>query len=283
MNFIKKRYYFSISMNFKDEEDYLEEWIEHHKRIGVEHFYLFDNASTDKSLSLIKKYKDSGIVTLHSSDKKPIKPVSYSYTLKSYADSSQWIAFIDSDEYFNPQIKYDIKEVLQDYEKYPALGVNWKLFGDSGYIQKPIGSTLKNFTKRQDQNKEKFNSCYHIKSIINPKKTLPHFINPHYFLYDPALSFPKIPAAVTENYETIDGKGYEDKSPNGIAFSPRVSYDKISLHHYWCRSKDEYFKKKCSKPRDDNNLDRNDSAIKEYEEYNNKANDIEDASILRHY
>ena len=37
----------AIAAIFRDEAPYLKEWIEFHRAVGVERFYLFDNLSTD--------------------------------------------------------------------------------------------------------------------------------------------------------------------------------------------------------------------------------------------
>ena len=41
------KYKVSICAIFKNEAKYLREWIEFHKIVGVEHFYLYNNFSTD--------------------------------------------------------------------------------------------------------------------------------------------------------------------------------------------------------------------------------------------
>ena len=42
-SFIKKKYYCSICAIFRDEGTYLKEWIEYHRIIGIDHFYLYNN------------------------------------------------------------------------------------------------------------------------------------------------------------------------------------------------------------------------------------------------
>lgn len=51
-----KKYYVSICGIFKDEAFYLKEWIEYHKKAGVDHIYLYNNNSTDNYLTIIKPY-----------------------------------------------------------------------------------------------------------------------------------------------------------------------------------------------------------------------------------
>ena len=43
----KTLYYSSICAIFKDEARFLREWLEYHRLIGIEHFYLYNNFSTD--------------------------------------------------------------------------------------------------------------------------------------------------------------------------------------------------------------------------------------------
>lgn len=269
-------------MNFKNEEPYLKEWLDFHLLVGVEHFYLFDNNSNDNYKNILEPYRKKGLVTLHTSDKNPIKPISYEFTLKNYVKESRWIGFIDCDEFVVPSKKEDLKEILQEFESYPGVCANWKMFGSNNLEKTPNGLVLQNYYMRQDENNKK-TAQYHVKSFINPIKTIPKYINPHYFIYDPFSSFPKIPAAVNENHKTIDGStSCELDIDDGcrLAFSQEVSYEKFSVHHYWCRSKEEFMNRKMQKPRDDNGLQRKD-AEKEFLEYNSISNVIEDKTAFR--
>ncbi|WP_369598480.1 glycosyltransferase family 2 protein, partial [uncultured Muribaculum sp.] len=42
------RHKVSLCLIFKDEEPYLKEWIDYHILIGVDHFYLYNNNSSDR-------------------------------------------------------------------------------------------------------------------------------------------------------------------------------------------------------------------------------------------
>ena len=58
------QYELSIGAIFQNEAPYLKEWIEFHKLVGVEHFYLFNNCSTDDYLAILQPYIESGEVDL---------------------------------------------------------------------------------------------------------------------------------------------------------------------------------------------------------------------------
>ena len=54
------RYKTAICLIFKDEAPFLQEWIEYHHLIGIEHFYLYNNNSTDNYEEVLKPYIDKG-------------------------------------------------------------------------------------------------------------------------------------------------------------------------------------------------------------------------------
>ena len=58
------RYRFSLVLIFKDEAPYLEEWIEFHLMLGVDHFYLYQNNSTDNYQEVLKPYIKDEKLTL---------------------------------------------------------------------------------------------------------------------------------------------------------------------------------------------------------------------------
>lgn len=43
------RFALAVCAIFKDEAAYLREWLDFHLLMGVEHFYLYDNGSSDQS------------------------------------------------------------------------------------------------------------------------------------------------------------------------------------------------------------------------------------------
>lgn len=130
------KYYFSICAIFKDESLSLKEWIEYHRLIGVDHFYLYNNNSTDNGVEILKPYIDEGLVTLI--DWKcppPSQCAAYNDFKTKFWTETQWVAFIDLDEYFVPKYDTNLKDWFRRYESYPSIVVYWKMFGSSGLIE----------------------------------------------------------------------------------------------------------------------------------------------------
>lgn len=134
--YVAKRYKASICAIFKDESLGLKEWIEYHKLIGIEHLYLYNNNSTDDSEKIIKPYVDEGYVTLVPWNFAPPQQcAAYQHFSDNFWNETNWVAFIDIDEYICPKQVLDIKDWLRKYEGYPCVTMFWKVFGSNGLIE----------------------------------------------------------------------------------------------------------------------------------------------------
>ena len=61
----KGKPYLSVCAMYQNEASYLQEWIEFHRLVGVERFFLYDNNSTDDHLDVLTPYIEEGTVVLH--------------------------------------------------------------------------------------------------------------------------------------------------------------------------------------------------------------------------
>ena len=147
-------YYLSVVACIKNEEPNLIEWLEFHKLVGVEHFYLYDNVSEDNTKELLQPYIDSGEVSYYFTDMDQCQFPSYYNALTAFRDFSKWMAFIDLDEFlFSP--KGDLCEELKKFEgAAPAIAVNEVFFGSSKHLTRPEGLVIDNYLLREkDLNK----------------------------------------------------------------------------------------------------------------------------------
>ena len=128
------KYKVSICLIFKDEAPFLKEWIEYHLLIGVDHFYLFNNNSTDNYKEILAPYQDKGIITLIEWPKLYSQSEAYKYCHKIASRETQWLGFIDIDEFVNLNVLFgnDIKLLLNKYNSYPGINLYWRIFGTSG-------------------------------------------------------------------------------------------------------------------------------------------------------
>ncbi|AWK07245.1 hypothetical protein HYN56_24655 [Flavobacterium crocinum] len=130
------KYTFSVCAIFKNEDLSLKEWIEYHLNIGVEHFYLYNNNSTDSFELILEPYVKNDIVTLIS------WPLAQEQQMPAYSDcfdrfknETKWLAYIDLDEFICPFYETDIKKWIGKFSNYPSVYIYWKMFGTSGIIE----------------------------------------------------------------------------------------------------------------------------------------------------
>ncbi len=232
--------YLSICSIFKNEENYIEEWIQYHIIAGVEHFYLYNNdhALNDTYKNIFIKYEK--YITVHNIPGPARQYDAYNHCNQQYGKENRWIAFIDIDEFLVP-CKQDIKNTLFTYEEYDAIGVNWLMFGSDNH-EKAIDnySVINRFTScctidsAEDYSKKvnHFNESSHVKSIVDPKKIL-GFNSPHFPITKNKLF-------CDENKNIINGENYLI----GFAGTKHISHNFIQLNHYFLKSKEEYLKRK---------------------------------------
>lgn len=133
--FSPKKYHISICGCFKNEARFFKEWIEYHLLMGVDHFYLYNNNSDDNYQEVLKDYIERGVVTLEEFPEIPAQPGVYQHWYDQYRHETDWVTFLDMDEFFVPMRHDNLKEWLKEHGKYPVLMVYWKMFGTSGIMR----------------------------------------------------------------------------------------------------------------------------------------------------
>jgi hypothetical protein len=260
------KHYLSIVACLKNEAPNIVEWLEFHKLVGAEHFYLYDNESTDNTKEVLQPYVDAGEVSLFYTDMDNCQFACYFNACHAFMDQSKWMAFIDLDEFlFSP--KGDLVEQLKKYENVPGIAVNQVFFGSNGHLTRPEGLVIENYTKKEKVPNK------HIKTIAQPMHTLGPAINPHSFLHMQGRS-------VTENFKPMELfiKG---------AFTEEHSSEVFRIHHYFCKSREEA-EVKLNRGRAD--VPKRDPMYRygtglddfSFDDYCAGANDVEDMAMLKY-
>ncbi len=207
--------YLSACAIYRDEAPYLAEWLEFHRLVGFERFYLYDNFSTDHHLDVLQPYIEEGLVVLHDWPRFPGQFEAYDHCIATYGERSRWIGFFDIDEFvFSPTYR-PVPDVLTEYEQWPGVCVNVPRFGTSGHQTKPDGLVTENYTVRLQAPASRT-----VKSIVDPA-AVDHCLNAHVFRYNRRV-------AVDENHYPVHGT--VSKSP---------SMERLRANHYYSKSEEE--------------------------------------------
>ncbi len=187
----------------KDEDYYIEEWLNYNKKIGFDHIYLYENDWTCKlDYPFLTKIKWPG---------KLQQMPAYNHAINTYGDDYDYIAFFDCDEFLVLKKHNNIHDFIKEYGG-KNIAINWQFYGSCGKLKRENNSLLKTFTKRN------IDAFYVIKTIIYTKldQWMP---NPH---------SPNIPTYDTNNSKIIGYFNYDGPS------------DIVVLNHYWAKSREDF-------------------------------------------
>ncbi len=195
--------------------------------------------SPDNLKEILQPYIERGLVTYTFYPGKCRQMEAYISAVNQYKFFCRYMAFIDGDEFIFPQgnknVVEVVDEILSDKPQAAALGINWRCFGSNFQETADYSrGVLERFTRRapndwlgEDYVPEKNNIAgnAHIKKIANPRR-IRFFVNPHF-------------AVLFENHFSINENG---KPISNYANYP-VTAEKIVVHHYMTKSREEYARK----------------------------------------
>lgn len=120
---------------FRNEAAWLKEWLEYHRLIGVDHFYLYNNLSSDEYLAVLLPYIRQGIIELFDYPKEKFdigdQVIIYNHALDKARGENNWLIIIDTDEFIVPMQDDSLKCYLARHDNASGLIVNWQVFGTS--------------------------------------------------------------------------------------------------------------------------------------------------------
>lgn len=218
----------------KDEAPYLDEWITFHRLMGVDHFYIYDNGSTDGTLDVLAKYQKQGIVTVipwrnFSQVLHPQKAAN-AHAIANFCSPYRWVAFFDVDEFLFSPTSDTLTAALSKIGDEMCVSIPWQNFGPNGHKTKPDGLVIENYTE-----KAAFppvpgqRSLLRYKTILDPSKVLAAGTHCFHFVdVGPMLR--------NERGQTLHRHQFED-----VKFA--VS-EHFQLNHYFTRSEQELDQKR---------------------------------------
>lgn len=133
----------------KDEKPYLLEWIAFHKCVGFDRILIYDNGSQDGSLDLLHALHASGdLVCVEWPDVPGSAPQIRAYNDALQQATTEWICFLDADEFLNLKTHQTVRDFLQLFPpEVSAVAVNWRIFGSSGHARFAPGLVVERFTR----------------------------------------------------------------------------------------------------------------------------------------
>ena len=222
----------------KDEGHYIKEWLDYHLLAGVDHFYLYDNDSTDDYAEIIAPYVNAGLVTSEKISGGSAQYAAYTFAVRDYRFLCRYMAFIDLDEFIYPKNTTDtitatLDKILGKFPAASGVAINWQLYGSNGAKTADYSNgVLERFTRRAPvdwvvpiPHRDIPGGNSQIKTVANPRRIF--FVdNSHFPVY-------------------FEG-GYSVNECGGAVLSyynEPVTAEKIALNHYNVKSREEHMRK----------------------------------------
>ncbi len=202
-----------IATMVRDDNSYIDEWVDYHMSIGFERVLIYDHKST---IPVEAKWGDRVIVKRIDVDL-PFKEYLHLSTFRDFKPF--WMMTCDVDEFLVLLHHKDVRDLLVGYEQFGGLGIPWSMYGSSGHINKPEGLVRDNYLWRTVDTPDK----QYVKTIANTQ----YFTN----MNDPHFVYSSRPV-VNEAFESFLGS---------LTSSPRKI---CKINHYFTRSYDEWVLKR---------------------------------------
>ncbi len=228
--------YLSVAVVIKNEASYLAEWLDFHHRLGVDHFILYDNGSSDDTPAVLQRYIRAGLVTLIPWANFSVwfnqQRGAYAHALMNFGATSRWMGFFDIDEYMFPVTAASLTDVLREREHLPVLGVAGINFGTGGHQRPPSAGVTRSYRMAVPLSAQKqHRPLLYTKCFVRPSR-VESVVSAHWFRIRNDQAF-----CYTEHGQPIYGP--PDKHAD------LLSADVIRYNHYFTRSREE-FERKCN-------------------------------------
>lgn len=221
-NSTEPRHYLAVCAIAKNEGSYFKEWIEWHRKMGVEKFYIYDNESTDCTKEVLEPYIKSGIVQYHYWPGYRMQLAAYDHCIETYRLEMRWLAVIDLDEFIVPVKDKNVPDFLRPLEHFASIEINWLIYGSGGAQKHEPGDVMERF-KCHSLPEHKLNT--HVKSIIDPRRVC---------TMTGCHEAARISGKAADSHGCPLTKGFRDRTP---------LQDVIRINHYAVKSYEEFLEK----------------------------------------
>lgn len=232
----------AIGAIFRNEKEYILEWISWHQSQGISKFYICDNYSDDGTYELLQSLQEKGVIELFQIERQPKAQIlAYNEIMRRAREQVDLIGFVDADEFLVPEgrakVSKHLTQLFED-ETVGAVGINWRIYGTSGIKAFNEGFVIERFQMAASDNQPR---NHYIKSFYRPEAIRKVFCHIGSFVDD----FRYINTS-GDNIEFATFKGQlrraEGDAKTGVSW--QVSDKRIRLNHYALKSESEFILKK---------------------------------------
>jgi hypothetical protein len=216
------RFEVAVVAILKDEAPNMEEWLCHHLAIGVDHFFLYDNGSTDDLHDVLRPYANHGLVTTVYFPLRGLQRDANNHAVRFFGATTEWLAYVDIDEFLVPENDEPISDVLGRFPDAEQVLVSRKEFCYGGHRTPPGGLVTESYREFSQDVPRVGTSAILAKPIIRPAGTIRVGIH----------------NATTVHGRTVNTAGQPTSEEATAIEDP--SYANLQMNHYFTKSWQEF-------------------------------------------
>jgi hypothetical protein len=234
---------------FKNECEYVLEWIAYHRSvIGIKDFIIADNVSDDGTTQLLEALDQAGeikrIFFPRESETDGPQVPAYNHIIEKYSADYDYFLFIDADEFLVNNTGLSLERFISEFEvneDFGSLTLNWRIFGSSGNTYRQDGLVIERFYRAANLD-EKVN-C-HVKSLVSSKAVEKMHIHQvdlkeGFACYDETKQKAKF-LSLPSDPEPCEGN-------RTAPFTQNINNSLLYVAHFAVKSKAEHFFKKAGR------------------------------------
>lgn len=222
----------------KNEERYIGEWLRFHRSVGVRHFILYNDGSTDETVDAIRKALRQDEFTIipwsmrmrdeASGEMLNAQTIAFTHAILNFGGQFSHMAFIDVDEFLLPKSGSTLQEALAGAQGFPNISLPWHMFGHGGHATQPASAVPAAYTKRVADPMQRHAHAFNFKCIVDPTEVT--HVSVHHF-----QTRSHGDRTANDAGNIVDRRARKDAD----FYSNRF----IQLNHYYSRSKEEFMRK----------------------------------------
>lgn len=229
----------------KNENDYINEWVEHYVKLGIDKIYLYDNNDfeVDNVMNHIDKKYHNYIVykDIRGQHRPKLQHDIYTGFYIKYGKTFDWVFYCDIDEFLVGVVNFHSWFMQPQFKHAQQIRVMWKLFGDNDLIERDMTkSVMETFTQevKHTLNRnliDKGNLEIQGKAFVRGGMSNVVVRSPHFASFGTRDNV--IPSILPS------GRWCKSK----VAIEEDYSHENVFLNHYMTKSLSEFVKQKLNR------------------------------------
>ena len=216
----------------KNENKYLNEWVEYYHGLGFDDILLYDNNDINgETIDLqydyvsIIDYRGKHISRNDDGFTMDDQEIVYNDCYFNHSSGYDWVAFFDIDEFLTLDNGLKINEFLSQniFSGTDAIQINWEVYGDDGNVRYDERPVVERFTKSIRDN------SIFVKSIVRTGNKNLTTVRGHY---------PEIPGGAFS---------YPSGKPTHQGCTQTPNYEGARIRHYYTKTIEEWIDRRCAK------------------------------------